>query len=335
MTESIYGVPAMRQILRRWSAAVEFDAVVAFSSGMAPLALEVPAPRRILDLCDLDSEKWRDYACLSRWPLGGLYRSEADRLADREQEWARLFDRTVLITEAEAEPLRARVPEARLHVVSNGVDIPALIERPKPAHPSTVGFVGAMDYFPNVDAVCWFVAECWGRVRKAVPDAVFCIVGRSPTRRVRRLARVPGVAVVGGVDDIGAEVRGFDTAIAPMRIGRGLQNKVLEAMAYGKPVVLTGKAVTGISGVHGRDYVVADDPEAFAAAVIQLLRDAEQRDRLGQNGRRFVRAHHQWESELRRFERIVFDDATEERCSPGGGGISAGEVVPAGIEIRL
>ncbi len=307
VTESFYHSPAMYEILRRMCGLVRFDAVVAFSSSMAPYALRVPARRRVLDLCDCDSEKWFDYAAMSSGVARRLYRMEGRRLAQRERAWLVTFDATLVITEAEAAPLKKAGSTTRLHVLGNGVNVPDM-RQPVPSPVPTVGFVGVMDYRPNVDAVCWFADECWGAIREAHPEAAFRIVGRCPTRRVRRLSRIPGVQVIGGVDDIGWELSRFDVSVAPMRIARGLQNKVLEAMACSKPVVLTSRAAEGIEGRSGRDYLIADSAEAIIRDVRRLLRDSGERERIGEAARRYVADHHRWEDMLDTFELLVFGE---------------------------
>ena len=310
LTESYYRSRAMADILRRWSKTVAFDVVVAFSSSMAPYALDVPAPRRVLDLCDLDSRKWHGYAERSSIPAGWLYRIEGDRLAEREIAWTRAFDATLLITHREARPLLGRVPAGQVHAIGNGVDLPACSGdcRESPSAGGavpTVGFVGVMNYRPNVDAVRWFVRCCWPRIRSACPEATFRIVGRSPTRSVRRLQAVPGVKVVGGVEDVGSELGRFHVSVAPLRIARGLQNKVLEAMAWAKPVVLTVPAAEGIAALDGDAFVVARDEAEMAEAVVSLLQNQLRRERIGAAGRRFVQSYHRWDTVLRGFELIA------------------------------
>lgn len=316
ITESFYRHAAMREVLRTWGKSVRFDVVVAFSSGMADYALQVPADRHVLDMCDLDSRKWMDYAAASRAPARWLYQTEGHRLAEAERAWIDRFDATILVSEAEASDLRGVVEPSKLHIVGNGVSLPDLAETDGVVHTDgketilpdsrpVVGFVGVMDYRPNVDAVSWFVSHCWREIRAAIPEAVFRIVGRSPARRVRRLASTPGVEVVGEVEDTIAEVRRFDVSVAPVRLGRGVQNKVLEAMAAAKPVVLTRKAAEGISGRHLEDFVVADQPAEITEAVVRLLCDPAERRRLGRAARRFVAVHHCWEEMLRKFELVV------------------------------
>jgi sugar transferase (PEP-CTERM/EpsH1 system associated) len=330
ITESFYAHAGMHRVLNTWREAVEFDVLVAFSSSMAPYALAVPAKRHVLDLCDLDSQKWIAYGATAKRPARWLYRTEGRRLEERERTWIDRFDATALVTEAEAATLDGRYRPAKIHVVGNGVRLPepdenrslatadreSGLENDGPAGkgtephtddaaPPTVGFVGVMDYRPNVDAMQWFVSQCWPMIRRTVPEAEFRIIGRSPTWRVRRLASVPGVHVVGGVEDVTAELRRIDVSVAPMRIARGIQNKVLEAMAASRPVVLTSIAAQGISARHDEEFLVANRPKKFAQSVGRLLFDPADRRRLGHAARRFVAVHHCWEETLRRFELIV------------------------------
>lgn len=311
ITEAYYRHPAMTRAVDDAMRRIDLDAVVAFSSGMAPYALRVPAVRRVLDICDLDSRKWLAYAAESAVGMSAVYRLEACRLAEREVEWTRRFDATTLITRHESDDLRvaaaARGIELRdrLHVVGNGVDLPELSSGDPATIEPIVGFIGQMDYRPNVDAVTWFVHECWPALRRAVPAARFRIVGRSPSRIVRRLARVPGVEVVGAVKDVQTELQRFAVSVAPLRIARGLQNKVLEAMAAARPVVLSRAAATGIGAVDGVDYFVADDASDMSRCVIRLLADSGMRERVGAAARSFVAERHQWAREMEKFEGLV------------------------------
>jgi len=317
VTECFYRNAAMKALLRRWSDSVRFDAIIAFSSGMAPHALHVTAPRRVLDLCDLDSEKWKNYANYASPPMRWLYRLEGQRLAAAERRWTSRFDAVTLVTEAEAAPFRAALDRvgsvrSKVHVIGNGVALPPPssppLPREGPREGSTIGFVGVMNYRPNVDAVCWFVDQCWPRIRARWPLAVFRIVGRSPSKAVRKLARVAGVEVVGAVEDVLNELRNFDVSVAPLRIARGIQNKVLEAMAAAKPVVLSPCAAEGTRGRNDEHFLIATTPDEWIAAVSRLLESPNDRIRIGQQARRFVAEHHRWEVELRKLETIVTDD---------------------------
>jgi sugar transferase (PEP-CTERM/EpsH1 system associated) len=310
ITESFYRSQAMRDAIAKLCEGTDFDVVVAFSSGMAPYALRVTGARRILDLCDLDSAKWSAYAGFTNGPKRWLYRRESLRLGAKEREWLDAFDASILITPAEGADLDAS-SRRKLHFVTNGVEMPvrglrndeASAQNPNQA--ITIGFVGVMDYFPNVDAVCWFAESVWPTIHAALPGATFRIVGRAPTARVRRLDRQPGITVTGEVVNIADEIGSIDISVAPLRIARGLQNKVLEAMAMGTPVVLTSKAAEGIDASDGHDYWVRDDPAALADGVIELARQPKRRAELGTQGRQFVAAHHRWSDALCTFELLV------------------------------
>lgn len=313
ITEGFYASREMREVLRRWTNVIRFDAVAAFSSGMAAYALSVPSSRRVLDLCDLDSRKWLDYADHGHGVARNLFHLEGERLAVCELRWIDAFDAAILITETEAAPLREFVATRKLHIIGNGVALP-ILPGVKAAIRPTVGFVGVMDYLPNIDAVSWFVRECWPLIRSVQPTAVFRIVGRSPVRSVRRLGRFPGVQVVGGVDDVAAELQRFDVSVAPLRIARGIQNKVLEAMAVARSVVLTGKAAAGIGGENGRDFLVHDTPAAIAGAIRDLLADPSARQRIGDSARRFVAEHHRWDKQMDQYELLV--TGAKDRSTP-------------------
>ena len=312
ITEAYYHSPAMVATLKRWCASVSFDAVVAFSSSMAQYALQVPCGRRVLDLCDLDSQKWRAYAGGAPAPSAWFYRREGERLARKEREWIEAFDATLLITAEEAAGLDPAPAPGKLHIVGNGVPLPGLSDTQQDSTP-VVGFVGMMDYKPNVDAVCWFAQKCWPAIRAACPQAVFRIVGRNPTRQVRRLSKVAGIEVTGAVPDAMAEVTRFSLSVVPLRIARGLQNKVLEAMAAAKAVVLTPQAATGIAARNGHEFVVAQSAESLAASVMRLLPNPAACQRLGTAARAFVARHHRWDDELARFEAVV--TAAPSACS--------------------
>ena len=307
VTESFYRHQAMSDALCALERSVRFDAVVAFSSSMAQYALDVPAARHVLDLCDLDSQKWLEYAAMSDPPLAWLYRAEGRRLACLEHRWIRDFDATILISNAEAKTVRLLAPTGKLRIITNGVDLPEQHESgcTERTGAPTVGFVGVLNYRPNVDAVCWFVEHCWREIRDVHPEARFRVVGRSPARRIRRLSSAPGVEIVGPVQDVQDELQRFDVSVAPMRTARGLQNKVLEAMAAGLPVVLTAKAAEGIDAIDGREYRIADHPDRMIRCILQLLREPAKRSGIGQAARQFVASRHRWEDALKPLEFAV------------------------------
>ena len=268
-------------VLSRWAAALADSGTVtrglAFSSAMAKF-MPKSLTRRVIDMVDVDSDKWTQYAAAQRWPLSWVYAREGRKLAAWEAQVAQDFDATLLVSHDEAALLQQRVPQARdrIGAFENGVDAeyfsPARdYPNPYPAGVKTIVFTGAMDYWPNIDAVTWFAERIFPAVREAVPHAQFSIVGSRPGDAVRALGRLPGIAVTGAVPDVRPYLAHAACAVAPLRIARGVQNKVLEAMAMACPVVVTRQAAEGICAEAGRDFLLAQDESAFARAVVAQL----------------------------------------------------------------
>lgn len=295
------------------------DAVIAYSSVMAQYIPERSGVPRLMDFVDVDSDKWRLYAERRRGPAAWIYAREAERLARYEERVARTWDHSLVVSVREARLLAARVPDRPWTALPNGVDLsyfapscavtnganghgngnghgthatPGADATPGGA-PSIV-FTGLMNYFPNVDGVRHFCAEIFPRVRAEVPDARFVIVGRNPVRSVRALARLPGVSVTGAVPDVRPYLASASVSVAPLRVARGIQNKILEAMAMALPVVATSAAFEGVGAPKGTGGEVADSPDAFARCVVELLRDPERRRSAGESARAYVERHHRW-----------------------------------------
>ena len=320
-TEAYFASSRLRRTVLRWSCEVDFDAVLAFSSCMAPLALEVPARRRVLDFVDLDSRKWAESVNKARWPMKWVYQTEAKRLARREREWMTGFDASVLCTPREAELVSDPVLRRGLHVIETGAasGTPA----PEPVSPGlhtatggplppepVVGFLGAMDYSPNIDGVCWFAEEIWPLILEKRPDARLLIVGRSPAKAVRDLADGKRIEVTGTVPAVEPHLRRMRVMVAPLRLARGLQTKVLTAMTAGRPCVVTPCVAEGIGAQAGQDLLVAGVPAAFAAAVAEVLNDEARAAAIGRAGRRFVIRRYRADDALARLERLLVVEPT-------------------------
>ncbi|WP_035802869.1 TIGR03087 family PEP-CTERM/XrtA system glycosyltransferase [Deferrisoma camini] len=286
-----------------------------------PFSDEPRSPRLVMDLVDVDSDKWAQYARWNPWPWKVVYRLESILLSRYELAVARAFDVVTLVSPAEAELFRGRVgPEARVEALANGVDLEyfrpgAVAEGDAEAAlgGSEIAFCGAMDYYPNVDAVVWFANRVLPLVRGEVSDARFVIVGSSPAPAVQELAKLPGVEVTGRVEDVRPFVAGAQVSVAPIRIARGVQNKVLEAMAMGKPVVASPQAHEGIDaspGVHLR--VCELRPEGFANEVVALLRDPELRFELGRRARERVEEVYRWDRCLEPLEVLLTGNSPRE-----------------------
>lgn len=278
--------------------------VYAFSAAMGPYALAtgpVDGCVRVMDFCDVDSDKWRQYAAAHRPPMRWVYAREAGTLASLEARYVRDFDVSAVVSEAEAVLLRAAsVADAdRVRVVPNGVDTdffdPALpFEDPFAAGTLPVVFTGAMDYHANVDAVRWFAHEVFPAVRRQTPECVFAIVGSNPAAEVRALAALEGVIVTGRVPDVRPYLAHARTVVAPLRIARGVQNKVLEALAMARPVVATENALQGIPDAASAGVRIASQAGALAQAVAAAVRSGTAEAR----GREFVQARYAWAAHL-------------------------------------
>jgi len=313
LTVAAYRDEEMARRLHCWSRLIGFDAVLAFSGAMAPYALEISARRRVLDLCDCDSRKWSEYAerDRARLPLdprrmrGWLLGREGRALHDAERNWLRRFDAVTVVNDRERRLLRD-ASAATASVVRNGVDLPE--PGPLPQEP-VAGFIGALDYAANVDGLAWFVRNVWPIVRRRIPAARFLIVGRAPTAAVRRMHRVAGIEVTGSVPDVEPHWRAMRVAALPLRIARGVQNKLLEAMAFGRPVVATSAVVGGLDLRPAPGIRTADEAESFATELVDLLGDPDRCSEAGREGRRFVEMHLDWRRPCEAMWRLLLGQA--------------------------
>ena len=287
------------------------ERVVVFSGPMAQYVSGRLPPDAVslFDMVDVDSEKWRSYGERKRWPMSWLYRREANRLLAFERRMAQAFDATVFVSREEAELFRRLAPEsaARTTYRIQGVDSAHFdpstpYPNPYPRGAPALVFTGAMDYWPNIDAVTWFAREAFPRVRAAVPEALFCIVGMKPAPEVQRLAGQAGILVTGGVPDVRPYLAHARAAALPLRIARGIQNKVLEAMAMALPVIATPGAMTGIQPFAGFEPTISEDPDVLAAAAITLLGQPRRQDTAA---RACVLERYDWDANLERIARLL------------------------------
>jgi sugar transferase (PEP-CTERM/EpsH1 system associated) len=309
---------------------VGIDAFFCFSSPMAEYLFRsghadgsVARAVRVMDLIDVDSYKWSQYADESPAWRAWLYRFEARHLAAYERRIARSFDRVLVSSEQEKVYFPGGADTPNLSAMSNGVDLeffsPHRAQRSAPSEPVLV-FTGVMDYRPNIDGIKWFVERVYPRILAAVPGVRLFIVGSQPTAAVRRLGKQSGVVVTGFVTDIRDYLARASVCIVPLRIARGIQNKVLEAMAMGKPVVCTTQAHEGIRAEAGREIVVADGEEAFAAAVIELLSHPAGAQRLGSNARLCVERGYSWQQNLEVLDAIFREGGANRPTGPDASG---------------
>jgi sugar transferase (PEP-CTERM/EpsH1 system associated) len=295
-TEGAFTSPAFAGVLDAWAREARYHVVLASASSMIPY-LRRPALRAtpaVVDLVDVDSQKWLDYAESSPWPQSWLYRLEGRRLRRLERPlpaWAR---GVLLSSEAEKALYRGFADGGTVVAINNGVDLDYFRPAPQADAPHCV-FVGALDYRPNVDAAGWFCREAWPLIRKRRPDARLSLVGRRPAPAILKLARIDGVEVIGQVPDVRPHLAAASVVVVPLRIARGVQNKVLEGLAVGRAVVASPGALAGVRARPGEHLLSAETPAEWADAVTKLFDDPARRAALGAAGRRYVEEQHRWE----------------------------------------
>ncbi len=299
--------------LRRWVrdtvATEHIDGAVVYSSAVAQYADELAGRPLIVDFVDVDSAKWTAYAERHPWPLSWLYRREGRQLLAFERAVAQASRRSFFSTAQEAALFVGLAPEAAAvcEAMTNGVDAElfapdAGLASPFGAGERAIVFTGAMDYWPNIDAVTWFARELLPALRRTRPDLRFHIVGRSPAPAVQALAG-EHVVVTGTVPDVRPYLQHAAVVVAPLRLARGIQNKVLEAMAMARPVVAAASCAAVLEAEPGREIVPAADGVAFVREVGHLLDDPVTAQAVGVAARQRVLRSYAWGAHLAAIDR--------------------------------
>lgn len=308
VTEGAFASRTMQALVGHWTGKHAYDGVVCSASSMAPYLAhaglrDVPA---VVDLVDVDSEKWLAYAAAHRGPKAWLYRLEGIRLRRLESRLAGRVQALTLVSDAEVALFRNACGDGPVYSVGNGVDLGYFTpddstESPEPA----CVFVGALDYRPNIDGVVWFCHEVWPQIHQRDPRRTFAIVGRRPVAVVRELSAIPGVDVVGEVPDVRPWLRRATFAVSPLRIARGVQNKVLEAMAMGKAVLASPQSLQGIQATPGEHLLRATTVGEWVETAERLFLDGDARTQLGRAARGYVEARHHWDARLAGFAHLL------------------------------
>jgi len=344
ITKAFSGSFRLRRKVKRLLAQNKFDVVYVYSSGMAQYVERVTDTPKVIDLADADSHKWIGYAKRKKFPMSVVYKREGAWLKNYEKLLCQKFDKAIAISEDEKNLFAGYIPNLNMEVVSNGVDLEyfstkliapssegrhssELIANSNPISGltslraqehmsfsnstpySNLVFVGVMDYYANVDAAVYFAKEVLPIIKLLVPEVMFYIVGVNPAKDVLRLTKDKSVVVTGKVDDVRDYLRSAAVCVAPMRIAQGVQNKILQALACGVPVVTTSKGNEGIRAEVGREIFVEDDTRKFAERVVALLNSKELRDQVSSAARAFVESKFDWDESMRKFEGILREEA--------------------------
>jgi hypothetical protein len=284
---------------RRW------DLIFVHCSSVAQYVEHVTEVPKILDFGDMDSQKWLEYANYKPWPLSWGYTLEGNKMLRAEKRLARRFDLCTATTRAEWETLNDYGTGAATDWFPNGVDADFFSPGAEPYDADTISFIGRMDYYPNQECMARFCKDTWPLLRSRRPAVKLLIVGADPSPEMRALGGLPGVTVTGSVPDVRPFIRGSALMVAPLAIARGTQNKILEAMAMGVPVVTSTIAAGGVDAVAGEHLLVADSPLENTEAILRLLEHPAERQRLAEAGRQRMLSHHAWAHSMQRLDGIV------------------------------
>jgi sugar transferase (PEP-CTERM/EpsH1 system associated) len=285
-----------------------FDLVFVHCSSVAPYVAHVRDVPKILDFGDMDSQKWLEYARFKPFPLSLGYQLEGLKMERAERLLARSFDVCTATTRGEWETLESYRTGVASDWFPNGVDSEYFSPGQDAYEADTICFVGRMDYYPNQECMFDFCANTLPRIRLVRPGVKLLIVGADPSPAVRKLAELPNVEVTGSVPDVRPYVRRSALMVAPLNIARGTQNKILEAMAMGVPVVTSQIAAGGVDAVPGEHLLVGRSPADYCEAVLSILADPALRARLSAAGRERMLSHHAWPRSMQRLDAII------ERC---------------------
>ena len=282
-----------------------FDLIFVHCSSVAQYVEHVSHIPKILDFGDMDSQKWLEYAQRKPFPLSLGYRLEGNKMLWAEKRLARRFDLCTATTRAEWETLQGYGTGAATDWFPNGVDASFFDPAGAGYDADTISFIGRMDYYPNQECMSRFCAEVWPLLKAQRPAMKLLIVGADPSAEMRRLGDLPGVTVTGSVPDVRPYIRSSALMVAPLSIARGTQNKILEAMAMGVPVVTSSVAAGGVDAVAESHLLVADNAAEITRAILRIAENPDERRRLAVAGRQRVLSHHAWPRSMQRLDGII------------------------------
>jgi sugar transferase (PEP-CTERM/EpsH1 system associated) len=259
-------------------------------------------PAILTDFMDVDSNKWQQYQRKARFPMSLVYKREAKLVKKLEVEAAKLSQECYLIACAEVELFKKEVTnQGNITILANGIDSSIFkpnLDTSKLEHP-TLLFTGVMDYKPNIDAILWFITNCWSHIKAQYPSAKLVIAGMNPSASIQKLGARDDIVVTGFVEDMMPYFQSASMFVAPFQIARGVQNKVLQAMSCELPVVTTSKGIEGIIHVEGHDVLLADTVEQYTKHCLDLLQSIELRGSIGRAARQTILANYAWPEVLK------------------------------------
>jgi sugar transferase (PEP-CTERM/EpsH1 system associated) len=295
-------------LARRVAAALSsqsFDFVFVHCSSVAQYVDDAEGLPKVLDFGDMDSQKWLEYSHYQPWPLSMGYWLEGRKLERAEARLARRFDLCTCTTLAERETLDAYGTGTPTDWFPNGVDAEYFSPGKETYDANRLCFVGRMDYFPNQQGMFEFCRTVWPELRRRRPTLELVIVGADPSPAVRELGKLPGVTVTGSVPDVRPYVSRSVLTLAPLSIARGTQNKILESMALGVPVISSPLAAKGVDAVAGEHLLTASTPAQWAQSVLRLVEDSAARGQFAEAARVRVLSHHSWAASMVRLDRVI------------------------------
>jgi sugar transferase (PEP-CTERM/EpsH1 system associated) len=306
LTTAAFASARLARQIEAWHRESPYDAILLSGSGLLPF-MDVSCfehVRLVVDLVDVDSQKWADLAAGRRGLSAWLFGRESRHVRVLEHGATTRATACTVVSEKEAELLRKVFPRAHIHVVKNGVDLEQF-QSQRPVEERRLAFVGALDYEPNVHGMEWFCQAVWPELRRRHEDVELEIIGRRPVRRVLRLGRLPGVRIAADVPDVRPHVADAMMMIAPLLVARGIQNKVLEALAMGKPTIVSPTVLGGIHARPEEEILVAESPADWLRQIARLFDEPATRASLAAAGRAFVEREHRWAEELAAFDELL------------------------------
>lgn len=311
LSEANFFSTELQQQFEQDLVAGRFEAIVCTSSAMAKYLFDSKAysslanpPKLLMDFMDLDSDKWRQYSEQSSGPMAWLYKRECQKVGELEQRSQQLFDACYFIAQAEVDLFQKQIgANGNVKILGNGLNQQEFYPPENKIAPATDApvfiFTGVMDYKPNVDAVLWFVEHCWAEVKAKYAKAKFIVAGMNPSSEIQTLSSDESIVVTGFVDDILPYFHQADYFVAPFRLARGVQNKVLQAFACGLPVITTPMGAEGIPCFDNEQLLLAETPEQFVEAIDRLQNTAELRNKLATNALELIQQEFSWQGKLK------------------------------------